>query len=356
MSYCRKCGAKLREDAKFCTVCGTPVALAPAVAEPERRIEKRPPPTISTVAIVLIVLLLAAAIVIALAFLPFKTVDYKTSRNIPFQPGVHNVNLNFVADIANVNVNFGPLAGNLVILNVTEKGGVGVFAPADPADLLKITFDYTSVDDVLTVTSEIDVTYLRWPWFSGLKTECDIIIDSSLRSNIDVKTSVGKIVMNAKGGITFNAVSLEATTGGVETDLAEGVTVTDDITIRTTTGGVKFSWSNVTVLKNNVLVDLKTTTGGVNVDIREHEHSMQNVTLKAETTTGGVNLVMKIQNDVGAKIESATTLGAISVTRKVGFSGTNSLLQSNNYPAGGNFDVSLKATTGGISIDAMYTP
>jgi hypothetical protein len=26
MSYCVKCGAKLREDDKFCQVCGTPVA------------------------------------------------------------------------------------------------------------------------------------------------------------------------------------------------------------------------------------------------------------------------------------------------------------------------------------------
>jgi len=38
------------------------------------------------------------------------------------------------------------------------------------------------------------------------------------------------------------------------------------------------------------------------------------------------------------------------------FSGTTSLLQSDNYPAGSNFNVSLKTTTGGIDIDAKYTP
>ncbi len=57
-----------------------------------------------------------------------------------------------------------------------------------------------------------------------------------------------------------------------------------------------------------------------------------------------------------AKIESSVTTGGIDVDRRVGFSGPEALLQSSNYPAGSNFDVTLKTTTGRIDIDAKYTP
>jgi len=41
---------------------------------------------------------------------------------------------------------------------------------------------------------------------------------------------------------------------------------------------------------------------------------------------------------------------------RVGVSGTEALLHSNNYPASSNFDVALKTTTAGIDIDSKYTP
>jgi hypothetical protein len=77
---------------------------------------------------------------------------------------------------------------------------------------------------------------------------------------------------------------------------------------------------------------------------------------KADATTGGVNFAVDIQGDVGAEIESIVTTGGIDVDRQVGFSGTAFLLRSDNYPANHNFDVSLETTTGGIDIDAKYTP
>jgi DUF4097 and DUF4098 domain-containing protein YvlB len=62
---------------------------------------------------------------------------------------------------------------------------------------------------------------------------------------------------------------------------------------------------------------------------------------------------MAIHNDVGAKIDSHTTVGGINVEQQ-GFSGNQSLLQSSNYPAGSNFMVNLATTTGGIDINAYY--
>jgi hypothetical protein len=77
--------------------------------------------------------------------------------------------------------------------------------------------------------------------------------------------------------------------------------------------------------------------------------------VNAETTTGGINLAMAINDDVGARIGSHTGVGGISVEQQ-GFSGNQSLLQSSNYPAGSNFLVNLRTTTGGININAAYEP
>jgi hypothetical protein len=78
-----------------------------------------------------------------------------------------------------------------------------------------------------------------------------------------------------------------------------------------------------------------------------------NVTVNARTTTGSINLDMEIDGDVGARVESATDLGRITVHVER-FSGDQSPIQSNNYPAGNNFLVALSTETGGININAAY--
>jgi hypothetical protein len=41
---------------------------------------------------------------------------------------------------------------------------------------------------------------------------------------------------------------------------------------------------------------------------------------------------------------------------QTGFSSDAAPLQSGNYPAQSNFDIALRATTGGIQIEATYEP
>jgi hypothetical protein len=351
MPYCWKCGAEIDEDAKFCPTCGIPVA--PLVTEPERRrIEREERRPISTLAIILIVLLVTAAVIVALAFLPVRAVDVSESRDVSYQTGVDTVNLDFTADVARVNVAFEDLTGKLVTLDVSVTGRVGVLVSPDVLDL---TFHNTTVDNVLTVTADVDTVDGGWPWYSWLRVTCDLRIDPSMNASLDVKTSVGRIVMDTQAGVVLNSLTLEATTGGVDANLVEDVVVAGDVSVKTTTGGVEFSWDNV-IVTDDVLVNVETTTGGVDVDVKQGEILLGDVTLKAEATTGGVDFAIDIQGDVGAKIESSVTTGGINIDRQVRFSGTKSLLQSVNYPASSNFNVSLKTTTGGINIDAKYTP
>jgi len=83
--------------------------------------------------------------------------------------------------------------------------------------------------------------------------------------------------------------------------------------------------------------------------------------VEAEATTGGVDFAIDVRGDVGAKIDSSVTTGGIDVESQVGFSLVYSYperagLISDNHPAKSNFNVGLKTTTGGINIDARYTP
>ena len=356
MPYCSKCGAKLDEDTKFCPICGTPVG--PPVAEPERRRKERRP--IRILAIVLIAIIVIAAVVAAIAFLPLRTVGPVTRRmSVPSKSGVNTLNLDLRADVAGVNIAFENLTGEWqspsIILNASATARVGVFVSPNFLERFMPVWHDTTVGNVLTVKVRQDVDTVDWPRYSSLKVTFDIRIDPSMNTSLNVKTSTGGIVLDTQAGVVLNSLSLEATTGGVEANLVEDVVVAGDVSATTTTGGVEFFWDNMVVTKD-VLVNVETTTGGVDVDVTQDEELLGNVTLKAEATTGGVDFAIDIRGDVGAKIESSVTTGGIDTDRQVGFSGPEALLQSSNYPAGSNFDVNLETTTGGIDIDAKYTP
>jgi len=355
MPYCWKCGAELDEEAKFCPTCGAPVA--PPVTEPERiragREERRPISPVSiAIIVVLTVLLVIAAVAAVLAFLPVTKVSVSQSCAVSYQPGVDTINVDFTADFADVNVAFEDLASKLVTLNVSATGRVGALVSPNVFD---ITFQNTTVDNVLTVAADVDTVDGGWLRHSWLRVTCDLRIDPSLNASLDIKTNTGRIVLDTQAGVVLNSLSLETITGGIKADLVEDVVVAGDVSFKATTGGVEFSWDNV-IVENDILVNVETTTGGVDVGVKQDVGLPWNVTLIAEVTTGGIDFAIDIEGDIGAKIESSTTTGGIDVDRRVGFSGTQSLLLSDNYPASGNFNVDLETITGGIDIDAKYTP
>jgi hypothetical protein len=345
MPYCHKCGAKLDEDARFCHVCGTPVV--PVATTRPTAPTRRTPFYILPVAI-LIAVLLAAIVIGALLFLPFTPVNLNQTRQLNSEVGVDNLILDFQADAAQVNVFFEKLPGKMLLLNVTASGWTGLLG--DPSKSLAVTFYSEMINDTVTATSRVSHANV-WPSLFSLNVICDVYIDPSANLSLDVDSSVGDIFMNVNRTVTLRSLNLQATTGNIEASLSQGVIIAGSVSLETTTGSVQFQMDKADV-SGNVSVNLQSTTGSVNVDVTENQ-LLGNVTVNAETTTGGVNLAIVINDDVGARIDSRTAVGGISVEQQ-GFSGNQSLLQSNNYPAGSNFLVNLRTTTGGIHISATY--
>jgi hypothetical protein len=350
LPYCHKCGAELKEDDKFCHVCGTPVSVPSATGYEKSSYPRRPRVYLFIPVIILVAILLTAMIIGVLVFVPMHAVSFNKLEEITSQTGIETLNLNFTADLARVNVTFEHLVDKLVVLNVSATGNAGMFAPSNATDF---AFNYTFNGNVLTVTSRVTTSYI-WSWSPWLKIACDLHIDQSLKANLNIKTSTGKIDVNTKAGVVLDSLDLETGTGGVEARLVKNTVVNGDILVKTVTGGVQFSWDNVKA-SSNVSVRTETTTGGISLNVVQNQSIPANVTMNAQATTGGIDLNIGIHDDVAAKIVSTVTTGGIHVDSQTGFNGTKSLLQSSNYPTGSNFNINLKTTTGGINIAAEYT-
>lgn len=344
MPYCRKCGAKLDETARFCPACGTPVTAAAAATKPTA--PKRKTFYVLPVAI-LIAVLISAVVIGALFFLPVYPVNFNQTNQVP-EADTDNLFLDFQVDVAQVSIFFENLPGNMAVLNVTADGSVGIFD--DPNHAVNVTFSHQTTNNSVVVLASVSQT-VRWPILHDLNVKCDVYIDSSANLTVQARSSVGNIVMNADSEVTLQRLYLETTTGNVDVCLSKGAAVAGSVWLKTTTGTVQFKMDKADV-SGNVSVNLQSTTGVVNVDLAATQLS-GNATVNARTTTGSVNLQMVIDGDVGARIESDTNLGRITVDVKR-FSGNQSPIQSNNYPAGSNFLVKLRTETGGIGINAVY--
>jgi len=344
MPYCRKCGAKLDETARFCPACGTPVAGVAVATKPTA--PTRRPFYILPVAI-LIAVLISVVVIGALFFLPFYPVNFNQTNQVP-EADMDNLFLDFQVDVAQVNIFFKNLPGNIAVLNVTADGNVGIFD--DPNHAVNVTFSHLATNNSVAVFARVSQTAI-WPILHNLNVKCDVYIDPSANLTVQVRSSVGSIVMDADTEVTLQRLDLETTTGKVDVSLSKGAAVAGFVSLKTTTGSVQFKMEKADV-SGNASVNLRSTTGSVNVDLAATKLS-GNATVNARTTTGSVNLHMAIENDVGARIESDTDLGRIALDVQR-FSGDQAPIQSNNYPAGSNFLVNLRTTTGGININAAY--
>ena len=346
MVYCRKCGAKLEENARFCHVCGTPVVAVAAEARPAAT-KRRRPYYILPVAI-LVAVLLTALILSALFFLPVYPVNFSQTNQVP-KADVNELFLQLQNDVANVNIFFQNLTGNMAVLNVTADGSVGILD--DPNRAVNVTFSHQTANNSEVVLAKVSRT-ARWPISYNLNVSCNVYIDPSANLTLHVNSDVGNIMMDAETKASLVTLDLQTETGNIDCTLSKGVIIAGDVSLRTATGSVQFRMDEEDAV-NGAYVNLQSTTGSVNVDLAATQRLSSNVTVNARTTTGSVNLFMVIEHDVGARIESDTDFGGIHVDVQR-FSGNQSPLESNNYPARSNFLVTLRTNTGSININAAY--
>ena len=349
MSYCRKCGAKLDEDARFCRVCGAPVEFAAPDShiESTRRRARRSPFIIPF--IVLAVVLAIIVFFAALFLVPFIPVDYSQTFEVPSVSGIDSIDLSFQANAADVNIIPTELQNQYVKMDVYATGSVGILGSSTQP--VTITFNNETAGNVLRISSTVSRREF-WPASFNLKVTCDVYVDNSKTVNINSETSVGELTLTPERQVSFQGLTLHSSTGGVQANLNDLVEVNGDVSISTTTGSIQFTLNNAGLTKNPA-IDLTTTTGSVNLDIMQNRAFSGNVSVKATTTTGSVSVGTNISGDIGAMITSQTSLGSISVDVQ-SFNGNKSPIYSSNYPAAGNFVVDSKTTTGSIHITASY--
>ena len=89
------------------------------------------------------------------------------------------------------------------------------------------------------------------------------------------------------------------------------------------------------------------------MDITQTKTLQGNLQVNAATELGSVNVGLQIDGDVGAKIVSQTNLGSIHANVQH-FSGNQSPIQSDNYPAASNIKINSRTNLGSININAAY--
>jgi hypothetical protein len=273
MPYCRKCGAKLDEDARFCPVCGTPV---PSVAPVEKsatpqRTSQHPRKTIfPLVGIVLIAILVISVVGVVIAFAPFQPVSFSQS-NEATAGNVDTLNLVIEADVANVNVILKDLPGNQrAVVNVSATGWRGIFGTNQP---LALGFNEDTSNSTLTYAVNVSRSE-RWMIFNILNVNCDVFIDPSVKLDITVHTVTGSIAMNANTDAIIQNLDLRANTGSVEAIVNGSVILSGDFSIQTTTGSVRLQWDEVKVMQS-IPVNVMTTTGSAELNITQADSSLE---------------------------------------------------------------------------------
>jgi hypothetical protein len=358
-----KCGAKLEEGIGTCSSCGTPVGMKERTHESAQEgaqdsgqmsPQEGPPPetradrSSRTFLAIAVIFLGIAIIITALFVMPIRQENVSESKNVAYQDGVDKIDLDFTAANAQVDIAFEDLPDDFITLDVSGTIGVGVFGSSAGFNLI---FEDDVQGNVLAVTSEIKTN----PGLQVVQLDCTIRIDTSLKADLNLITSSGGIVLNTQPGVVLDSANLQVTSGNVKADLDQGVNVTGDVSLRTTSGNVEFSWDN-TNATSDIQVDLGTTSGNIRADVKQNTQLSGNIILKAITTNGNVNFDIDIQGDIGAWIESKVTSGNINVNKESGFKGIDSLVLSDNHPAGSNFDVNLETTSGNINLNAAYVP
>ena len=302
------------------------------------------------VAVLIVVLVLALAFM-AVLFLPVKSINFDESRSVASVSGVTKMSLRLSTDIGEVRVVYTNLSGNALTLHVTAKGSVGFLMNSNS---ISLDFVQSTSSDTALVNASVSVTD-RLIGASNLNLRCYVLIDSSMRSKLDLSTTTGSVTVNTTNASAFDQVRLSAKTGAVTLHVTPGVSLYGDISLSTNVGGSILDWTNP-VVKQDINVVASTKAGGVEMHLNQTTAMNKTVSLGGSAATGGVSLDLGIRGNVGAIINSTNEIGGVHVGSKVGFTGDDKDLTSTNYLAAGNFVAHLDTKVGGVEVNAVCVP
>ena len=344
MPYCCKCGTKLNDDARFCQKCGTPIVpLVPVLsASPDKQLRKE---SLVIAATVLIVILVIAVIVSAIVFAPFSPISFNQT-NQDSHSGINTLNLNFQANTAQVTLITQNINNQNILINTSVNGYRSIFGSTNP---IEVNFTNQTAGNTLTVNSKVTETE-AFPT-GNLHVTCTIYINPALKLNINVTSQSGSVELAGDKSATFLSINLLANAGEVQANL-QNVTIAGEMSLITQAGAVNFGIRQST-FQGNQTVTLYSNTGSVGMDITQTKMLQGNLKVNAVTELGSINVALQIDGNVGAKIISQTNLGNIHLDLQH-FSGNQSPVESDNYPAASNIEINNTAHLGSISINAVY--
>jgi hypothetical protein len=354
MPYCRRCGAKLAEDARFCYNCGTPVAAPVQQASPTpeapRAVKSEPlrkNPLFIPV-MVIIAITISALIIAAVISAPISPVNFNQQNQIG-QSGLNKLNLDFQTDIGQVNVYTNLTGSNMLVMDVSATGSTNIFGSNQP---VTFTVQNSTANGSQLVTAKIS-SFMNFPFEGNLHVVCNIYVNPQADLTLNIRSDVGDVNMEAGSAAKISSLRLETSTGNTELNLKKGITVNGGLTLSTATGTTRFSMNQINV-NGNASINLGSSTGNVEMDINQTQKFNGNLQVNAHTGTGNVNLNrMLIDGEVSARIESHTGLGNINLDVQ-NFNGNKSPIQSNNYPAACSINMNLNTGVGNINIAATY--
>ncbi len=357
MPYCRRCGAKLADDAQYCYNCGAPVIppttqtsspppQSRAYESPHSRPLRKNPLFIPVM--VIIAITISALVIAAFAAAPINPVNFKEQSQIPIS-GQNKLNLDFQADIGDINVYTNLTGDSMLLMDVSATGGTSIFGSDQP---VKFDVQNSTANGTQMVTAVVS-SPMNFPFAGNLHVICNIYVNPQANLALNVHSDVGEVYMEAGLNAKIELLKLETITGSTNLNLQKGATVKGGLTLSTATGTVWFSINQVNV-NGNVTIDLGSGTGNVEMDINQTQKFNGNLQLNAHTGTGNVNLNrMLIDGEVATKIQSNTGLGQIHVNVQ-NFNGNQSPIQSNNYPSNCNINMNLNTGVGNINLNAVY--
>ena len=303
--------------------------------------------TVAALIVVLVVVLAIAAVL----FLPVKAVNFNEYRSVRSETGVNKLNLKLSTDIGEIRIIYTNLSGQALNLHVNGKGSVGYLM--DP-NSISLDFVQSTSADTAIVNATINVKD-RLLGASNLNLHCDVLVDSSMRSKLDLSTSAGSIMVNTTNATAFDQIKLSAKAGSVTLQVVSGVSLYGDVSLSTNFGASILDWTNP-IVKQNIAVETSTRAGGVELHLSQTTPMSKTVTFNGTTATGGVSLNMDITGHIGATINSTSNLGGVHVVSRTGFVGDDKDLSSTNYPDDGDLVVHLRTNVGGVEVNALSVP